>query len=168
MLRTIKIQDAREISEIYNYYILNSVITFEESPVSIEEMGQRIASITSELPWLVYEHDGQIAGYAYASKWKTRSAYRHSAETTVYLKHGQSGKGVGTLLYAELINRLGNMGFHALIGGIALPNDASVALHQKFGFEKAAHFKEVGFKFNQWIDVGYWELLVNKRQPLSA
>ncbi|MBP6826164.1 MAG: N-acetyltransferase [Saprospiraceae bacterium] len=167
MLRPVKIQDAQEISEIYNYYILNSVITFEESPVSVEEMGDRIASISSEFPWLVYEQDRQIVGYAYASKWKARSAYRHSAEITVYLKQGQSGKGVGTLLYADLIDRLGNLGFHAIIGGIALPNDASVGLHEKFGFEKVAHFKEVGFKFNQWVDVGYWELLVNKRPPDS-
>lgn len=160
MVRSFKIEDVGSITEIYNYYILNSTITFEENPVSVEEMSKRVKSTVAEFPWLVYEKDQQIFGYAYANQWKPRSAYSHSVEITVYLKMGKSKKGVGTLLYSELIKRLTEMNYHALIGGIALPNDASIALHEKFGFEKVAHFKEVGFKFNKWIDVGYWELLI--------
>ena len=164
MVRTVKLEDATEISEIYNYYILNSVVTFEETPVSVGEMKDRIQSTNSKLPWIVYEKDQQVLGYAYASEWKSRGAYKHSVESTVYLRQGEENKGVGTSLYTELIEQLINMGFHAVIGGIALPNDASIALHEKFGYEKVAHFKEVGFKFEKWVDVGYWELMINKKR----
>ena len=88
MVRLVKIEDTEAIRDIYNYYILNSTITFEEHPISIEEMSNRIKAIISEYPWLVYEKDQQILGYAYASKWKPRSAYLHSAEITIYLKTG--------------------------------------------------------------------------------
>ncbi|MDN5211958.1 N-acetyltransferase family protein [Fulvivirgaceae bacterium BMA12] len=160
MIRAVKTEDAEEIKEIYNYYILNSIITFEESPVSTAEMGERINTIKSVFPWIVYEKDHQILGYAYAARWRSRSAYARSVESTVYLKPGTSKKGIGTQLYTELIKRLKEMDLHVVIGGISLPNDASVALHEKLGFKKVAHFKEVGFKFNNWIDVGYWELLI--------
>ena len=163
MVRTVKPEDATEISEIYNYYILNSVVTFEETPVTIGEMRERMQSINSKLPWIVYEKDQQVLGYAYASEWKSRGAYKHSVESTVYLRHEEAKKGIGTSLYTELIQRLINMDFHAVIGGIAFPNDASIALHEKFGFEKVAHFKEVGYKFEKWVDVGYWELMINKK-----
>jgi L-amino acid N-acyltransferase YncA len=161
MVRAIKIQDAFQIAEIYNYYILNSISTFEESPVSTEEMSQRIQTTITTLPWVVYEEDDQILGYAYASPWKARSAYLHSAEITVYLKHRETNKGLGKKLYSELIQRLKELNYRTIIGGIALPNDASIALHEKLRFEKVAHFKKVGFKFNRWIDVGYWQLLVD-------
>jgi len=162
MVRVVKIQDAEQITEIYNYYILHSTFTFEESPISAKEMSKRIQTNISTLPWVVYEKDAQIFGYAYASPWKARSAYLHSAEITVYLKQGESNKGLGKLLYSDLIQRLKKMKYRAIMGGIALPNEASIALHEKLGFEKVAHFKKVGFKFNQWIDVGYWQLLVDE------
>ena len=106
------------------------------------------------------EDEGQVVGYAYASRWKSRCAYRYSVETTVYLSSAATGKGFGSLLYEHLIAELRQRSIHSLIGGIALPNNASVSLHEKLGFEKVAHFKEVGWKFNQWIDVGYWELII--------
>jgi L-amino acid N-acyltransferase YncA len=161
MVRAIKIQDAVQIAEIYNHYIQNSTSTFEESPVSTEEMTQRIQTTIATLPWVVYEEDEQILGYAYASPWKARSAYLHSAEITVYLKHEETNKGLGKKLYSNLIQRLKELNYRTIIGGIALPNDASIALHEKLRFEKVAHFKKVGFKFNRWIDVGYWQLLVD-------
>lgn len=162
MIRKVKLEDAKEIAEIYNYYILNSCVTFEEIPVSIEEMGGRIQATFLKFPWLVYEKDMEIIGYAYASVWKPRSAYKHTIESTVYLKNEATKNGIGSLLYKELINQLTNLGFHAVIGGISLPNEASIALHEKFGFKKVAQFKEVGYKFKKWVDVGYWELLINK------
>ena len=161
MIREVKSTDGAEIAEIYNYYILNTTVTFEEEAITATDMAGRIAGITEKFPWLVYEKEGKIIGYAYASAWRSRRAYRLSVETTVYLKNGISGKGYGTELYAELISRLQKMSLHAIIGGIALPNDGSIALHKKFGFEKAAHFNEVGFKFNRWIDVTYWQKIVN-------
>ena len=160
MIRSAQPWDEGPISEIYNHYIMNSVITFEESPVNADEMSKRIQDITSVLPWLVYESKGTILGYAYASPWKSRAAYRHSAEVTVYLRKGETSQGLGTILYTELISRLRTLNYHTVIGGIALPNAASVALHKKLGFEKVAHFKEVGYKFHEWIDVAYWQLLL--------
>ena len=102
--------------------------------------------------------DNQIIGYAYASKWKERSAYRFSAETSVYLDINQIGKGIGSKLYEYLLNEIKKLEIHSVIGGISLPNKPSQLLHEKFGYKKVAHYKEIGFKFNQWIDVGYWQL----------
>lgn len=162
MIRAVKLEDAREIAEIYNYYILNSCVTFEELPVSTEEIRQRIEAFHLKFPWLVFEKDHEIIGYAYASAWKSRSAYKHTVESTIYLKKEATKNGIGSLLYAALISQLTDLDFHAVIGGISLPNGASVALHKKFGFEKIAQFKEVGYKFKKYIDVGYWELLIYK------
>jgi L-amino acid N-acyltransferase YncA len=101
-------------------------------------------------------------GYAYAQPWKGRSAYRYSVEVSVYLDHQITQQGIGSRLYGELFQILAERGFHAVIGGVTLPNPVSVRLHEKFGFEKVAHFKEVGYKFGKWIDVGYWEKIVNQ------
>ena len=155
MVRTVIPSDATQIAEIYN-----TVVTFEEEPVVAEVMLGRITEVTEKFPWLVYELDGNVIGYAYASSWKSRCAYKYSVETTVYLKKGMSGKGYGAALYAELLERLNKLNLHGIIGGIALPNEGSIALHKKFGFEQVAHFKEVGNKFNKWIDVTYWEKIL--------
>jgi phosphinothricin acetyltransferase len=159
LIRTATASDADSIARIYNHYILNTIVTFEEQAVSAEEMAGRIAEVRSaSLPWLVAEQDGQIVGYAYASKWKGRCAYRFSVESTVYLDPNAVRKGHGSKLYEHLFASLRECGMHVVIGGIALPNPASVALHERFGLKKVAHFSEVGFKFEKWIDVGYWQV----------
>jgi len=107
---------------------------------------------------LVAEKEGQILGYAYASKWKGRCAYKSSVESTVYLDNALLSKGLGTVLYDALLKILREKQYHIVIGGIALPNDKSIALHEKFGFQKVGHFKEVGYKFDRWVDVGYWQV----------
>jgi L-amino acid N-acyltransferase YncA len=153
--------DAQGICAIYNYYVESTIVTFEEQPVPVQEMESRIREIRdATLPWLVCVEDGVIIGYSYASKWKGRCAFRFSVEGTVYLKQGFYGRGIGSDLYSQVIDRLREKNMHCIVGGIALPNPASVALHEKIGFKKAAHFVEVGWKFNQWIDVGYWELIL--------
>ena len=101
-----------------------------------------------------------MLGYAHASAWKGRYAYRHSAEASVYLAAGETRRGIGTKLYERLLSALAELGMHAVVGGISLPNDASVAFHEKLGFQKVAHFPEVGFKFDGWIDVGYWQRIL--------
>jgi phosphinothricin acetyltransferase len=122
-------------------------------------MAQRIRDVSAVLPWLVHEDAaGRVTGYAYATKWRVRSAYRFSAETSVYVAPGQGGQGIGSALYTALLAALRQRGVHMAIGGIAQPNPASVALHERLGFVKVAHFSEVGRKFDRWIDVGYWEL----------
>lgn len=160
MVRSATKEDALQINDIYNYYILNTSSTFEKTPNEVEELEARVKKTQAKYPWLVLEEEGIIKGYAYATDWKPRGAYRHSVESTVYLKNGESGNGYGTLLYQELLSQLQTQNVHAVIGGIALPNEGSIALHEKFGFKKVAHFKEVGFKFNQWVDVAYWQLLL--------
>lgn len=150
--------DAAAIATIYNHYIRTSCISFEQEAVTPAVMAQRIAEANKQLAWLVAEQDHQqIIGYAYATPWRSRSAYRYSVESSVYLDHQQCSKGVGTQLYLALLAILANKKIHTVIAGIAQPNAASVALHEKLGFEKVAHFKEVGFKMDRWIDVGYWQ-----------
>jgi len=160
MIRVATSADAEQICDIYNYYIENTMISFEEIPVSIAEMQARITEIGGTFPWLVFAKDQRILGFAYASRWKARSAYRHSVESTVYLSKQATGKGIGSKLYKRLIALLQTTDAHCLIGCIALPNEASVGLHEKLGFKKNAHFKEVGKKFGQWVDVGFWEKML--------
>jgi len=149
--------DADAIAVIYNHYVLHTTVTFEESPISAAEMGTRLQELDqARLPCLVGADDTAVVGFAHASPWKGRCAYRYTVEVSVYLDPAQIGRGFGSQLYAALFPSLeGRM--HAAIAGIALPNDASVALHEKFGMRKVAHFAEVGFKFDRWVDVGYWE-----------
>ena len=161
MIRTATTADAEQICNIYNHYIKHSCISFEEKPVSMKQMQQRIKDISVSFPWLVYEIDQQILGYAYASTWKTRSAYRYSVESTIYLSEQATGQGIGSQLYAALIAVLKQTDTHSVIGCIALPNVASIALHENIGFEQVAHFKEVGRKFDHWVDVGFWELILS-------
>lgn len=157
--------DATSIAAIYNYYISNTVVTFEEAEVTAIEIAERLnETLSQKLPYLVAERDGQILGFAYASKWKGRCAYRYSVETTVYLAPDKTGGGVGSRLYADLFQRLAKLGYRTAIGGISLPNAGSIALHEKFGMEKVAHFKEVGYKFEDWVDVGYWQGLIEPVQ----
>ena len=159
MIRPALPADAEAITRIYNYYILNTVITFEEQVVPPQAMAKRIDEVYADsLPWLVAESSGTIAGYAYTSRWKDRSAYRYAVESTVYLDPAALGVGFGSRLYETLLAGLRQQKVHVVIGGIALPNEASSRLHEKFGFRKVAHFKEVGYKFGQWVDVGYWQL----------
>lgn len=160
MIRKATISDAAMIAAIYNHYVETTTITFEEQAVHADEMAQRIGSVGAQLPWYVFERDGQVLGYAYATPWRARSAYRFSVESTVYVAHDCVGQGIGRQLYRMLIDDLRQRQLQVVIGGIAQPNDESVALHERLGFEKVAMFKRVGRKFDQWIDVGYWELLL--------
>jgi len=160
-IRAAEPPDAAGIAAIYNHYVERSIVTFEEEPVSDAEMARRIEDVRADsLPWLVAEEKGEVLGYASSRPWKPRRGYRFSAEVTVYAEHGSAGRGIGTALYEHLLPALRARGIHAAMGGIALPNAASVALHEKLGFEKVAHFREVGFKFDRWIDVGYWEKIL--------
>ncbi|TFW16057.1 N-acetyltransferase family protein [Massilia arenosa] len=163
MIRTATVADAPALAAIYNHYIRETTITFEEEPLMPDEMARRIESVqASGLSWLVSEVDGAIAGYAYATKWRERSAYRFSVESTVYVAPERQGQGLGRALYDQLLAALKDRGVHTVIGGIAQPNEGSVALHEKMGFRKVAMFEQVGQKFGRWIDVGYWQLLMDK------
>jgi len=159
MIRACLPSDAKRISEIYNHYVRETVVTFEEQVIEPAMMSERIASIVEMYPYLVWE-EGEVLGYAYATAWKPRSAYRLSVESTIYLEPRVHGRGIGTRLYQALISEMRAKGFHCAVGGIALPNPASVALHERLGFTKIGQFHDIGWKFGRWIDVGYWELLL--------
>lgn len=151
--------DATRIAAIYNHYVVDDIATFETEPVAAADMAARMAAVVEAgLPWLVAARDGAIAGYAYAARWRPRAAYRRSVEVSVYLAQDATGRGLGRALYERLLDALRERGVHAAIGGVALPNAASVALHERLGFVQVAHFREVGHKFGRWIDVGYWQL----------
>lgn len=155
-------QDAAQIAAIYNHYIAHTIVTFEETPTEIDAMALRITETQQQgLPWLVCVVANQVVGYAYASKWKGRCAYRYSVEVTVYLDPNHTAAGLGSTLYSALFARLTALGYHVAIAGISLPNPASIALHEKFGMRKVAHFEQVGFKFADWVDVGYWQCLLS-------
>jgi L-amino acid N-acyltransferase YncA len=157
-VRTATAADGDAVAAIYDHYVLGTAITFEEAAVPGAVMGERIAAVRGAgLPWLVAAEDGRIAGYAYASRWNQRSAYRHTVECTAYLDPEATGRGLGTKLYDELFARLRSLDVHAVIGVIALPNPASVALHERFGMSRAGLLHEVGLKFGVWVDVGYWQ-----------
>lgn len=156
LIRPCEMKDTASICQIYNYYIENTIVTFEQQPVSIQIMQQRISTGMKNFPWLVCEVDGEVLGYAYASHWKNRAAYEYSVESTIYIMNGRHHSGYGQALYSALLQQLSH-DYHAIIAGIALPNEASINFHQSFGFEKIAQFREVGKKFGRWIDVGYWQ-----------
>ena len=157
LIRPVAPMDAQAVADIYNPYVLGTTITFEEAAVSPEEMAARVAAVLPALPWLVAEVQGTVAGYAYATPWKARSAYRRTVESAIYVDPVHAGQGLGTRLYGALLAELQLLGIHAVLGGIALPNAASVALHERLGFEQVGQLREVGWKLQRWVDVGYWE-----------
>ena len=156
-IRVVSTADAVAICAIYNPYVLETVISFEQAPVTEAEMAKRIQEYTANYPWLVAEADGKVVAYAYASRWRTRAAYDYALESTVYVDKAYAGRGIAKPLYLELLRELKSRGIRAVVGCIALPNDASVALHEKCGFVKVAHFPGVGRKFERWVDVGFWQ-----------
>lgn len=162
MIREATMQDSPAIAAIYNWYIENSTITFEEEAVEPGDMAQRMVVADQSRPWLVLEIDGEILGFACAELWRQRSAYRFARETSIYVHEQHFGKGYGRQLYEQLINELRQTPIHVVIAGIALPNDRSIELHKKLGFEKVGQFSEVGKKFGEYLDVSYWQLILDE------
>lgn len=162
MIRPATDKDAAAIASIYNYYIRNTVVTFEEEIITSQQVLERIEKVRKTgLPWLVAEENEVIIGYAYASKWHERSAFKYTVEVTVYLSEQVVAKGWGTRLYDALFTQLKETSVHTAIGVISLPNDSSVALHEKFGMKKVGHLDEVGYKFGRWLDIGYWQVVLD-------
>lgn len=158
MVRSVRPEDIVFLTEIYNYYILETEVSFEEEPLTAKQMQSRIDKVVKNgFPWLVAEENDAVIGYCYAVPWNQREAYRFSAEISAYLLHGYEGRGWGSRLYQTLFSQLKEKGIRTVIGGICLPNSSSVALHEKMGMKKVAHFEKVGYKFGQWLDVGYWQ-----------
>lgn len=159
MIRDVCLDDAERLAEIYNYYIVNTHVLFDEKEISVDFMREKIRQVTEqEMPWLIAENDiGEVLGFACAKQWREKNAYRHTAELTIYLDPVIHKKGLGTKMFNELFKELKSRSFNMVISLITLPNEASIALHEKFGMEKVAHFGEMGYKFDRWIDIGYWQ-----------
>ena len=161
LIRLVRTADAPQILSMYDYYINNTAITFETSTPDIESFTERIEHISSFYPWLVYENEAKILGYAYASQHRQRSSYRWSVDVTVYIHQSAHGKGIGSQLYEQLLSLLQKQGFYNAYAGITLPNEKSIALHEKFGFVKIGQYNRVGYKINKWWNVGWWECEIN-------
>lgn len=161
MIRDVTLNDAKRIAEIYNYYIEQTIITFEYDIVSEDEISKRIQKIQSKgYPFIVYEENDEVIGYAYLSNWRERIAYNITLETSIYLDRNTIGKGLGKTLYKELINKSRSINIHSLIGVISLPNEASQKLHESLEFKLVGNFKESGVKFDRLIDVEFWQLIL--------
>lgn len=159
-VRQIVIGDAPSVQAIYAPYVTDTTVSFEEVPPDIMEVERRIAAILPRYPYLVAEEDGRVVGYAYASEHRTRAAYRTSVDVTVYVAPGAQRCGVARRLYSHLLPAAASLGYHAAFAGIALPNQASVGLHEAMGFEPIGIYREVGRKFDAWHDVGWWQRLL--------
>lgn len=161
MIRDVTPADAARIAEIYNYYIEETIITFEYDRVTESDIRQRIEKVLKKgFPYFVYEKDGEVVGYAYLNNWRERVAYDITLETSVYLDRNLTGGGVGSILYQELIDRAREINIHSLIGVISLPNKQSQKLHRRFNFELIGNFRESGVKFGKLIDVEFWQLVL--------
>ena len=153
--------DAAAIQRIYAPYVKNSAISFETDPPSVREMEKRIEHIGSTYPWLVYETDGRLVGYAYASHHHERPAYRWSVDCTVYVDAGFHGRGIGRELYHALTRLTAVLGYYNAFAGITLPNDRSIRLHRDVGFIHVGTYRNAGFKLGRWHDVSHWQLELN-------
>lgn len=161
MIRKVEPQDVNAITRIYNQYIAETDITFETEQLDDNTISNRINSISATCPYLVYIENDSLLGYCYAHPWKEKAAYSKSYETTIYLSPESKGKGIGTKLMRRLISDSRQHGIHALIACITAGNKASIRLHEKLGFIKVSHFRQVGMKFDKWLDVVDYELILD-------
>ena len=166
LIRLASPSDALAIHQIYSPIVRNTHISFEESAPSVSEIAERVKQTLNRYPWLVCEMDRRLAGYAYASAFRSRAAYQWTAETTVYVQKGFQRRGISRALYRSLLTVLRDLGYVSVIGVIALPNAASVRAHETAGFRKVGVLKNAGFKANAWRDTGWWQLEL--RPPPAA
>jgi phosphinothricin acetyltransferase len=165
VLRPAVPSDAEALLALYRPIVLETAISFEIDPPSVEEFRQRIETTTARWAWLVAEHDSEPVAYAYASAHRTRAAYRWSVETSICVGSAHRGRGLGTMLYEELLRTIADLGYCNAYAAIALPNDASIALHRRVGFEHIGVFRNVGRKFGRWHDVSWWQRKLRDEPP---
>ena len=166
-IRLVEIADAEAIAAIYAPNVTDNAISFELEPPDADEFRRRILAVTATYPWLVCERDGEVVGYVYGGVHNARAAYQWSVNVTVYIAAGQRRGGVGRALYASLFELLKLQGFYNAYGGITLPNAGSVGLHEAMGFRLVGVYRQVGYKFGAWHDVGWWgrELQLKPAEP---
>ena len=158
MIRTVAEADSQAIADIYNTYILESTATFETEALTDDEMRARISRLAAAGPYLVYEVDGCVVGYAYAHEWKERAAFRGCFETTVDVARGYEGRGIGSALMLQLIDACRDLGARQLIACITAENTQSRRMHERLGFTQVSLFRNVGLKFGRLLDVSDYQL----------
>lgn len=151
-------RDGAPCAAIYAPSVLHSATSFEDVPPDGTELARRIEALSARYPWLVAEDDGRVVGYAYASPYRERAAYRWAVEAAVYVGEDQRGRGVGKRLYTALFDLVARQGFRTVCAGVTLPNDASVALHESCGFKPIGTYRRIGYKLGRWHDVAWWQL----------
>lgn len=156
-LRLARTDDAAQIARIYAPLVRETAITFELDAPGASEMAQRIADTSLRFAWLVAEQGGRVHGFAYAGMHRRRAAYQWSADVSVYVEAGARRTGVGRGLYTTLLELLAAQGYANAFAGIALPNQASIGLHEAFGFTPVGVYRSVGYKHGNWWDVGWWQ-----------
>jgi len=159
-IRPVRLEDAAAIRAVYAPFVTDSAISFEIEAPTVAEMARRIADSSPSMPWLVFDSNGIIVGYACVTPHRSRAAYRWSVDVAVYVAPGCHGRGVGRALYRELLDTCRSLGFFNVFAGIALPNPGSVALHAAFGFTPIGVYRAVGFKMGRWHDVGWWQCVL--------
>jgi L-amino acid N-acyltransferase YncA len=159
-------RDGAACASIYAPYVTDGVASLEERAPGPSDMASRIATVSARYPWLVAELDDAVVGYAYATEHRARAAYRWATDTSVYVAGSHHRRGVGRALYAALFPLLVRQGFYVACAGVTLPNDASVALHEGFGFEPVGVYRAIGFKHNTWWTTGWWQLAL--REPVAG
>lgn len=157
-IRRANVADAEAIRAIYAPFITDSATSFEAEVPDVAEMASRVQAYAATHPWLVFERDGEVVGYAYASPHRARKAYQWSAEVSVYIDGNAHRAGIGRALYTALFELLRRQRYVNAFAGITLPNASSVGLHESMGFVPVGVFKQIGFKFDQWHDVGWLHL----------
>lgn len=162
-IRSVKETDAAAIAAIYAPYVRETAITFEYDAPSAATMLERIQETTTKFPYLVAEIDGSVVGYAYAHTYYPRAAYDWTVEVSIYIDTSQRQAGLGTALYDTLEKQLKEQGFVNLLACISLPNDPSIAFHQKRGYKQVAHFEQVGYKFDRWYDIVWLQKSLAKK-----
>ena len=163
IIRLAEIGDAGQIRGIYAPSVTGSVISFESEVPPVSEIAERLRKTLERFPWLVCEHDGTVLGYAYAGPHEVRDAYQWSVDVSVYIHADAHRRGVGRGLYRSLLSLLELQGFHRAFAGITLPNPGSVGLHESMGFERLGVYRDVGHKFGDWHDVGWWQLSLKEK-----
>ncbi len=163
-IRCASTADAEGILAIYAPIVRDTAISFELEPPTLSEMRSRIETTVSRLPWLVYEVNGDLAGYAYASRHRERLGYQWSVDVSVYVAAGHRRQGIGRALYTPLLGILLDLGFYSALAGIALPNPASVGLHEAMGFQPIGIYRRIGYKLGAWRDVGWWQCKLREYQ----
>ena len=156
--------DARQMLAIYAPVVRETVISFEYEPPSLPEFCERIRTTVEWMPWLVCDNGGEIAGYAYASPFRTRAGYRWACELTIYVHPGYHRCGIGRALYTSLFRCLALQGYYVAVATITIPNPASIALHESMGMRRVGTFEQVGYKHGQWLDDGVWQIELQRMQ----